>query len=145
VAIGTEVHLRQSLSAGTHSDRRSAGDDLNARIAATLAVLLSELRAGRLSLDLAGPGPTVTFDYESIRCILIVSEQSSRQMLSPRELQIVRLVAEGATTKAMAADLGISLWTVSTHVRRIFAKLDVNCRAEMVAKVFGSAIVIDDG
>jgi DNA-binding CsgD family transcriptional regulator len=34
---------------------------------------------------------------------------------------------------------------VSTHVRRIFAKLDVNCRAEMVAKVFGSAIVMDDG
>jgi DNA-binding CsgD family transcriptional regulator len=56
--------------------------------------------------------------------------------LSPRELQIAGLVADGATSQAIASVLEISLWTVSTHLRRIFAKLGVGCRAEMVAHLF---------
>jgi DNA-binding CsgD family transcriptional regulator len=114
------------------------------RLAATLAALLTELQAGRITPDLTGHGATVIFEHDRLRCVLLVSEQPERNPLSPRELQIARMVAEGATTRAMADDLGISLWTVSSHVRRIFAKLDVNCRAEMVAKVLTSAITLDD-
>jgi DNA-binding CsgD family transcriptional regulator len=60
------------------------------------------------------------------------------QGLSPRELQIARLVARGATNQAIARALDISTWTVSTHLRRIFAKLGVGTRAEMVAQLFGT-------
>ena len=63
--------------------------------------------------------------------------QVPRHALSPREVQIARLVADGATNRAIASSLDISLWTVSTHMRRIFAKLDVGSRAEMVAQFFG--------
>jgi DNA-binding CsgD family transcriptional regulator len=55
--------------------------------------------------------------------------------LSPRELEIVRLIAEGRPNKVIAAVLDISAWTVSTHIRRIFAKLRVTSRAAMVARV----------
>lgn len=55
--------------------------------------------------------------------------------LSPRELEIVRLIAEGHPNKVIAAVLDISAWTVSTHIRRIFGKLSVTSRAAMVARM----------
>ncbi len=55
--------------------------------------------------------------------------------LSPREKEIVRLVAKGLANKTIAEVLDMSPWTVSTHLRRVFTKLGVNSRAEMVAHV----------
>jgi DNA-binding CsgD family transcriptional regulator len=56
--------------------------------------------------------------------------------LSPRERQIVRLVAEGHVNKTIGAVLDISPWTVATHLRRIFAKLGVASRASMIAALY---------
>ena len=56
-------------------------------------------------------------------------------MLSSRELEIARMIAAGHTNKTVARVLDISSWTVSTHMRRIFAKLDVGSRAAMVARL----------
>lgn len=58
---------------------------------------------------------------------------STQPSLSPREQEIARMVAEGYPNKTIAAVLDISSWTVSTHLRRIFAKLGVRTRAAMVA------------
>ncbi len=55
-------------------------------------------------------------------------------ILTRRELQIVTLVAEGRINKEIADKLRISEWTVSTHLRRIFAKLKVGSRAAMVSR-----------
>ena len=52
--------------------------------------------------------------------------------LTKREIQIVMLVAEGLSNKQIAHKLHISEWTVSTHMRRIFAKLGVDSRAAMI-------------
>jgi len=52
--------------------------------------------------------------------------------LTGRELQIAALVAAGDATKNIAHKLCISEWTVCTHLRRIFAKLNVDNRAAMV-------------
>lgn len=60
------------------------------------------------------------------------------RLLTARELQIATLVAEGRVNKQIAAELSISEWTVSTHLRRIFAKLAVDTRAAMVSKCFGA-------
>lgn len=61
--------------------------------------------------------------------------------LSPREQEIVRLVAKGYPNKTIAGILDISPWTVSTHLRRIFTKLGVNSRAEMVASALVTGLV----
>lgn len=50
--------------------------------------------------------------------------------LTPRELQVLRLVAAGKTNKAVAAELAISEKTVDRHVSNIFDKLDVANRTE---------------
>jgi len=53
--------------------------------------------------------------------------------LSPREREILSLLAEGLGNKIVAARLGISEHTVKTHVASIFQKLGADTRAEAVA------------
>jgi DNA-binding CsgD family transcriptional regulator len=64
-----------------------------------------------------------------------------RTRLSPREREIVLLVAQGHPTKAIARHLGISIWTVATHLRRIFARLGVGSRAAMIARLFQDGVL----
>lgn len=54
-------------------------------------------------------------------------------VLSPRMLQILRLVADGLANKQLARLLGISEATVKTHLKELYAKLGVGSRAEAVA------------
>lgn len=86
------------------------------------------------------PAEKVLFDidvdgsrYKLIRSIPV--ERCCNLSLSPREREIVRMVAQGRPNKVIAAVLNISSWTVCTHLRRIFAKLGVSSRAAMVATV----------
>jgi ATP/maltotriose-dependent transcriptional regulator MalT len=53
-------------------------------------------------------------------------------VLTERELQIAVLVARGRLNKQIAHQLGISEYTVCTHIRHMFCKLRVRTRAEMV-------------
>jgi two-component system, NarL family, nitrate/nitrite response regulator NarL len=55
--------------------------------------------------------------------------------LSPREQEIVRMVANGHPTKVIAGVLNISCWTVTAHLRRIFTKLGVTSRPAMIARL----------
>jgi DNA-binding CsgD family transcriptional regulator len=63
---------------------------------------------------------------------LIEQVLNPQKLLSERELQIAELVAYGQSNKQIANELKISEWTVSTHLRRAFIKLNVDSRAEMV-------------
>ena len=78
----------------------------------------------------------VDTELDGWRYILIrtVPPSNSLVQLSPREQEIVRMVAEGHPNKVIAAVLNISSWTVGTHLRRVFAKLGVGSRAAMVAR-----------
>jgi DNA-binding CsgD family transcriptional regulator len=53
--------------------------------------------------------------------------------LSPRQREILALVAAGRTSKEIAGDLGISESTVNWHIANIFARLGASSRAEAVA------------
>lgn len=78
-------------------------------------------------------------EVDGVRCLLVKTETETPQaaivILSPREKEIARMIAKGFPNKAIAAVLDISVWTVSTHLRRIFAKMGVNSRAAMVARM----------
>ncbi len=61
--------------------------------------------------------------------------------LSRREREILQKIANGATTKEVATDLGISPHTVKTHLERIFEKLGANDRAQAVAMAIRTGLV----
>lgn len=52
--------------------------------------------------------------------------------LTPRELDLVRLLQQAKTDKEMAAELGIAYATTRTLLRRAYTKLGVHSRAELV-------------
>jgi DNA-binding NarL/FixJ family response regulator len=54
--------------------------------------------------------------------------------LSARELDVLRLVAEGRANKEIAASLGIGEGTVKTHLANLLTKLDAHSRTEAVAR-----------
>jgi PAS domain S-box-containing protein len=57
------------------------------------------------------------------------------ETLSPRELDVVRLIAMGGTGREIANELHISPDTVRTHVRNAMRKVGARSRAQLVAKV----------
>ncbi len=61
--------------------------------------------------------------------------------LSPREIEILRHVAVGETSKEIATRLGIRERTVNWHLGRIFLKLRAGSRAEAVAIAMEEGIV----
>jgi DNA-binding CsgD family transcriptional regulator len=66
--------------------------------------------------------------------------QSPITLLSPREQEIARMVASGYPNKTIASVLEISSWTVASHLRRIFMKLQVSSRAAMATRLSGSTL-----
>jgi DNA-binding CsgD family transcriptional regulator len=92
-------------------------------------------------------GVILDVEVDGVRCVLLrqhseASADHSAVSLSPREREIARMVAEGYPNKAIAARLHISSWTVSTHLRRTFAKLGVRSRAAMVARVLEQGLML---
>jgi DNA-binding CsgD family transcriptional regulator len=108
--------LLRAISQGT----ASAGDQVLTRYGGD--------RSERILLDA---------DLDGARYVLvrIPLAQSPHLSLSPRQWEIVRLIAQGHPNKRIAALLNLSLWTIGTHVRRIFTKLGVNSRAAMVTRL----------
>lgn len=64
------------------------------------------------------------------------STLSNDDALTPREEEVLRLLADGLRYKAIADKLVVSAATVRTHIHNIYQKLHVTSRAEAVAKMF---------
>ncbi|WP_318656262.1 ATP-binding protein [Spongiactinospora rosea] len=63
-------------------------------------------------------------------------------LLTPREVQVLRLVAEGRSNRDIAAELFISAKTVSVHVSNILAKMGVSSRTEATAAAHRRSLLI---
>jgi DNA-binding NarL/FixJ family response regulator len=62
--------------------------------------------------------------------------------LTPRELEVLAAMADGASNKAIARRLGISFHTAKFHVAAILAKLDADSRTEAVTRAAQLGLVM---
>jgi DNA-binding CsgD family transcriptional regulator len=128
----------RAIPQNPQSSPESSPEDLIRSLADRLS---SERREGP-EPDMGDRTEEILFDAEidGTRYLLVRMPKSEKIHLSPREHEIVRMVAEGHPNKVIADVLSISSWTVCTHLRRIFAKLGVGSRAAMVARLFDGRI-----
>jgi DNA-binding NarL/FixJ family response regulator len=77
------------------------------------------------------------------RSVSPVSPDSSARIeeLSPRELDVLRLIGRGATNTEIAEDLFVSEATVKSHIGHIFTKLDLRDRAAAIVFAFDHGLV----
>jgi len=61
--------------------------------------------------------------------------------LTPRERQVLQLVAEGKTTKEIAVVLGVSVKTAESHRTRLMEKLDVHETASLVRYAIRTGLI----
>ena len=61
--------------------------------------------------------------------------------LTPHEVRLLRLLAEGHNYKTAAAELKVSINTISFHMKHVYEKLHVHSKSEAVAKALRSGIV----
>jgi DNA-binding NarL/FixJ family response regulator len=59
------------------------------------------------------------------------SREASGEALTPRELDIVRLVGKGLCNKEIAHALGVSVTTIRTHLNKVYDKLEPESRVEL--------------
>ena len=108
-----------------------------ARVAGALGVLdrisdadalMAAVRAVGLGLSVGRPG------LESNAAGSGAASADGGGDLTPREVEVLRIVAEGLPNKAVAARLGISDHTVKFHINAIFTKLGAQSRTEAVTR-----------
>jgi DNA-binding NarL/FixJ family response regulator len=63
------------------------------------------------------------------------------EQLTPRELEVLRLVARGFSNQELARELVVSEHTVKTHVARILSKLDLRDRVQVVVAAYESGLI----
>lgn len=73
--------------------------------------------------------------------LLTDSDAPNPVTLTPRQSQVLRLLARGAHVDEIAGVLGISVYTVRTHLQRIFEVLDVHSQVEAVARAFRDRLI----
>ena len=66
---------------------------------------------------------------------------SQLESLTPREKEVLRLMAEGTSSRDIAARLGISYTTVRTHIRSLGSKLGVHSKLEAIVKARDLALI----
>ena len=115
----------------TAGDHAAAGEPLRAACAAA-----AETGAKLLSADIASLARRARIDVDTVEPVEAPEGEESpaaRLGLTPRELEVLLLVAEGRTNRAIGEALFMSEKTASVHVSRILAKLGVSGRVEAAA------------
>lgn len=84
-----------------------------------------------------GPGAS-----QAVVDACMASDSQRADRLTPREQQVVRLVAEGKATRGIADELGISVKTAEFHRARIREKLDIHTTAGLVRYAIREGMIV---
>ena len=96
-----------------------------------------ELDAARWSFHQLG----AVWDVSRVEKLLLAGRGDPASLLTPREVDVLRLVALGKSNRAIAADLVLSDKTVARHVSNILAKLELGSRSAATAYAYQNGLV----
>ena len=99
-----------------------------------------ELEAAEWVFDSLGAQP----DVRRVRELSFRIRETDTGPLTGREVEVLRLVATGATSREVAAELFLSEKTIARHLSNIFAKLGVTSRAAATAYAFQHGLMGGD-
>jgi DNA-binding NarL/FixJ family response regulator len=125
----------------TYSDDESIG---NALRAGALGYLTKDARPDEIARALTSVRDgKAQFDPSVQRWLLnaVVGETPPPDGLTPRELDVLKLVATGRSNAEIAAELFISEATVKTHINNLFAKTGLRDRAQAVTYAYQRGLV----
>jgi DNA-binding CsgD family transcriptional regulator len=141
--LGDAVVIGHKSEGTSRLLRLHASTELGSELARLVRMVIDECSNGRPPTP--GELPVLELEMEGIRYVVRVAIHASPgSALSPREHEIAEMVGLGLPNKTIAANLGISSWTVSTHLRRMFAKFGVNSRTALVAKILEEELVLEE-
>jgi DNA-binding NarL/FixJ family response regulator len=131
LTIHTErQYVISALRAGVH------GFIAKSQTAKELVQAIRLVTQGKIYLS-----PTIS---QTVVTACLDGSSAAADPLSPRERQVLQLVAEGKTTKQAAWILGISVKTAESHRTRIMGKLDVHDTATLVRYAIRSGVASSD-
>jgi DNA-binding NarL/FixJ family response regulator len=131
-----EEHAKRLLAAG------ASGFMLKRATSEKLLHALREVVAGGMPLD---PSVAARVMKDYVRRVQSDAEGDAASQLTPREIEVLRLVAEGHTNSAIAERLGLSRKTVDVHRTNLMRKLDLHDVTELVKYALRRGLISLDG
>jgi DNA-binding CsgD family transcriptional regulator/tetratricopeptide (TPR) repeat protein len=124
-----ELAVTHRAAAELRSARGRKGDTLRAEAhAAEARQIFEALGSGCDALPLAGAGD--------------LPQAARRYGLSPREIEVLQLVARGHRNQEIADSLALSVYTVARHLENIFAKMAVSSRTQAVVEAARAGLIL---
>ncbi|MCW2932969.1 MAG: response regulator receiver protein [Actinomycetia bacterium] len=130
--FGTDDHVAQALRAG------ASGFLLKDATPEQLIHAIRVVAGGDALLD---PAITRNLIRRALPALITPEAPPRFEALSGREIEVLRLIAQGMTNAEVAALLMVSEATVKTHVSRLLAKLDLRDRVQAVVAAYQHGLV----
>jgi PAS domain S-box-containing protein len=133
---------RQFTSVVAAEDTRRARELFARKLAGTDAVtdaaaVLVDARGGRLAVEISSvplkEGHRIVGVFGQLADVAIEAPEPPPAYLTPRQVEVLRLLERGASTEQIARELHLSTETVRNHVRRLLKALGVRSRLQAVA------------
>jgi DNA-binding NarL/FixJ family response regulator len=148
--ITNEIPGVKVIALSMHSDRRFV---LGMLEAGASGYLLKDCAFDELAKAIRNVAAGHTYLSPSVADVVVkgyldkLSEPlaATRSPLTQREREILQLLAEGSTTKEIAAHLGVSVKTVETHRRNMMQKLNMRSIAELTKYAIREGLITVDG
>jgi DNA-binding NarL/FixJ family response regulator len=124
----TVIDLREAVIAGVDSFLLSTAPAQEIRDAVAQTARGERVVSPSIAMQLAGTWRNEPHD-------------ANASALTPREIEVLQLLAEGLTNQQVGSRLGLSARTIKTHVQNLLVKLDVPDRTGAVARAFRLGLI----
>ena len=124
----TVIDLREAVIAGVDSFLLSTSQPEELREGVVQTAQGERVVSPTIAMQLAGAWRNEPTD-------------ASASALTPREIEVLQLLAEGLTNQQVGSRLGLSARTIKTHVQNLLVKLDVPDRTGAVARAFRLGLI----